>query len=75
MSKWSTKNSSSRIRTIRRRATGRQLPQHQSHRIHVYPEERISLEVNGPFQNLRGHVTSGSHLQRTERPPSGQHDS
>ena len=48
--------------TVVLRAAGHQFPEHQAHGVHVYPQERVPLEVNGPLQDLRGHVAPGSHL-------------
>lgn len=47
-------------------AAGRQLPQNQTQRVHVYSQEGVSLEVDGPLQDLRGHVPPGSHLTNTQ---------
>lgn len=45
-------------------ATRHQLPQHQAHSIHVYPQEGVSLKVDGSLQHLWGHVTPRTHLDR-----------
>lgn len=48
-------------------AAGRELPQDQTHRVHVYPQEGVPLEVDGPLQDLGGHVPPGPHLTHTHR--------
>lgn len=49
--------------TVGGRAARGELPEHQSHGVHVYPQERVPLEVDGTFQHLWGHVPAGAHLQ------------
>ena len=48
--------------TISSFAAWGELPQHQAQSVHVYPQEGVSLEVNGPLQDLGGHVPPGPHL-------------
>lgn len=43
-------------------AARHQLPQHQAHGVHVYPQEGVPLEVDGSLQHLWSHVTPRTHL-------------
>lgn len=53
--------------TVNSFAAGGKLPQNQSQSVHVYPQEGISVEVNGPLQDLGGHVPPGPHLTVNEK--------
>lgn len=48
--------------TINLCATWQQLPKHQTHGVHVYSQEGVSLKVDCPLQHLWSHVTPRTHL-------------
>ena len=49
-----------------------QLPEHQAHGVHVYPEEGVPLEVDGPLEHLRSHVAPRPHLDKHRRAREGR---
>lgn len=60
---WVKQRSSTVKLTVGLCAARHQLPQHQAHSIHVYPQEGVSLEVDGSLEHFWSHVTPRTHLE------------